>query len=74
MNLLFTLIVIGSLFPAIYLNPRIFAVTGVAYLLLLCETMCSQTRSFLRSIMKPRDLQVYLLSLGAAPPHIQYKI
>jgi hypothetical protein len=74
LNIFFSLIVIGSLFPAIYVNPQVFYITGIAYLLLLIETACSQTNSFLRNIMKVNDLTVYLLTLGAAAPHIKFWI
>ena len=56
MNIFFSLIVVGSLFPAIYVNPRVFIITGIAYFLLLIETACSQTNSFLKNIMKVSDL------------------
>jgi hypothetical protein len=72
LNIFFSLIVIGSLFPAIYIDPRVFIISGIAYLLLLIETLCSQTRSFLANVMKVNDLLVYLLTLGAAPPHIRF--
>ena len=74
LNIFFSLIIIGSLFPAIYVDQQVFIITGVAYFLLFIETLCSQTRSFLANAMKANDLTVYLLTLGAAAPHIKFWI
>lgn len=74
LNIFFSLCVVGSLFPAIYIDPKIFIATGVAYLLILCETLCSQTTSFLSNVLKVSELQIYLNRLGAAPPHIKFWI
>lgn len=73
-NIFLSLVVVGSLFPAIYLEPKVFIATGIAYLLLVCDTVTSQTRSFLTNVMKVTDLKVYLENLSAAPPHIRFKI
>ena len=74
LNIFFTLCVIGTLFPAIYVNPKVFIATGVCYLLLLCETLCSQTSAFLSHILTPNDLQVYIQNLSNVPPHIKFWI
>jgi hypothetical protein len=64
LNIFFSLIVIGSLFPAIYVNQDVFWVTGVGYFCYLIESLCSQTHSFLINVLKANDLTVYLMTLG----------
>jgi hypothetical protein len=73
-NVFFALVVIGSLFPAIYIHPKYFWITGIAYILCLVESLLSQTNRFLKNIMKVSDLTLYLMTLGAAPPHIKFWI
>jgi TMEM151 family len=74
LNIFLSLCAIGSLLPAIYLDKQIFIVTGVCYFLILIETCCSLTRSFLANVMPPNELERYLVHLGSLPPHIKYWI
>ena len=74
LNVFLTLCLLASLFIAIYINPRVFIASGVCYLIIICETCCSLTRSFLGNVMPPGQLTQYLVSLGALPPHIKYWI
>ena len=61
LNIFLSLCTIGSLFPAIYIEPRVFIVTGVCYIIILCETVCSLTKSFLDNVMPPGELEKYLV-------------
>ncbi len=74
LNIFLSVCIIGSLFPAIYIEPAVFIATGVCYLLLFIETCCSQTRGFLSNILTPQDLQVYIQNLSNNPPHIKFWI
>ena len=67
MNTVLSLITLGSLFPALYINPGVFAVTAIGYVLILIETCSSQTRKFLGNVLsvtvRPQSTFMYYFAL-----------
>jgi hypothetical protein len=74
LNIVFSLIIIGSLFPALYVHNGVFAVTGISYLFLLIETCCSQTYTFLSNVMSVDQVERYLTNLSDQSPQIKFWI
>lgn len=74
LNIFLTLCLLVSIFFGVYVERRVFIATGVCYLIILCETCCSLTSSYLGNVMPPGQLTQYLVNLGALPPHIKYWI
>lgn len=74
LNIVLSIFILGSLFPALAFNPQIFVITGVLYFIMIIETCCSLTRSFLSHVMSANTVEKYLNDLGNRPPMVKYWI
>lgn len=74
LNFFLSLCAIGTLFPAIVIEPKIFIATAVIYLIIFCEMVWSLTYSFLSNIKVAKEVEDYLVRLGATPPEMKFWI
>jgi len=74
LNMVLVCIFIGSILPAIYKEPKIFILTAIAYVAMLCESCCSDTKNILSNIKSAKEVQIYLDSLSNQSPKINFWI